>query len=586
MSLDALFLRGLISELRDALTGARIEKINMPARGTVVITVKGQRRANLLIGGSSGAPRIHLTEAELEKPQEPPMFCMLLRKHLIGARIIDITQPATDRVLTMRLAAPGMFGEGEERGLAVELLGRTANLILTDRDGVITDCLYRLGSAEEKRAVLPGMRYRLPPAQDKRDLLTMGDGDIADVVRGFEDGRELDRSVLSAFLGVSPLIAREICELAYGDTSLGVYMARERDGLDSAVRELIGLRDTVNENKMGAFLISDPEGEPVDFAYIPITQYGWEYAVTRLESFSELLDAFYSRRDAMERRRQRSRELTRAVRTAADRTARRLEVQRRELRETENRDRLRECGDIITANIYAMKKGQRELVAEDFYSENGGTRKIQLDPMKTPQQNAAKYYKDYNRAKSARAHLTERIAAGEGELEYLESVLEELERAENERDLTEIRAELTATGYLKDERRGRQYKPGSGQPMRFRSGSGLLIRAGRNNVQNDYLTMKDSARTDLWLHAGKVHGAHVILSCEGREPDEESVIEAAAIAAFYSQARGSSKVPVDVTQVREIKKPAGARPGMVIYHTYRTVMAEPDEELVERLRVK
>ncbi len=584
MSLDALFLKCLLPELQSSLTEAKIEKINMPARGTVVMTVKGERRQNLLIGGSSGAPRIHFTEAEPERPQEPPMFCMLLRKHLVGARILDISQPATDRVLTVRLAAPGMFGEGEERGLAVELMGRTANLILTDKEGIITDCLYRVGSAEEKRALIPGMRYALPPMQEKLDLLKMTDGEIATAVGGFDGGRELDRCVLAAFLGVSPLIARELCERSYGDTSPAVSLCRERDGLSAICRELSWLRDTVNNGLSAPYLIRGRDGEPMDFAYIPVTQYGSDCEAVKFDSFSKLLDDFYTGRDAAERRRQRARELTKTVKTAAERTERRLEAQRRELADTENRDWLRQCGDIITANLYSMKKGQRELTAEDFYL--GGERKIPLDPLKTPQQNAAKYYKDYNRAKSARAHLTERVEAGEGELEYLKSVLEELERAEDERDLGEIRSELTEGGYVRDMSKGKKPKRQPSQPMLFRSSSGLIIRAGRNNAQNDRLTLKDSAKSDLWLHAGKMPGSHVVIACEGREPDERTVNEAAAIAAYYSQGRSSTRVPIDVTPIREIKKPVGARPGMVIYHTYRTLTAEPDEALVERLRIK
>ena len=586
MAFDALFLRCLKGELERELTGARIERIQQPARGTLVLTVKGERRRELLIGGSSGAPRLHFTGEQLEKPREPPMFCMLLRKHLTGARILEVTMPVTDRVLLLRLAAPGMFGEGEERGLAVELFGHAANVILTDQEGIITDCLFRTGSAEDKRAVLPGMRYRLPPMQDKAELLTLDDGSIAGIVEDFPDGQGLDRCILGAFLGLSPLVAREICHRACADVSPAVGEIRARGELPAVCRELSALRDRVNSGDVGPYLIAGPDGEPADFTYLPVEQYGQGYAVTRVESFSALLDAFYSRRDTEERRRQRARELSKTVKNARDRVARRLEAQRRELRDTEDRDRLRECGDIITANIYAMKKGQTQLAAEDFYDPQGGIRVIALDPLKTPQQNAAKYYKDYNRAKSARAHLTEQIESGQGELAYLESVLEEIGRAETERDLAEIRQELTDAGIIRAAGKGRPAKRQVSQPMRFRSTAGLLIRAGRNNIQNDALTLRDSAKSDLWLHAGKLHGAHVVISCQGQEPDRQSVNEAAAIAACLSEGRGSSKVPVDVTWVREIKKPAGGRPGMVIYHTYRTVMAAPDEALMERLRIK
>lgn len=586
MAFDALFLKGLVCELESELAGAKIEKIQQPARGTVVLTVKGGKRRDLVIGGATGAPRIYFTDSDIDKPQEPPMFCMLLRKHLVGARILEVSMPTTDRVLVLRLTAPGMFGEGEERGLSVELMGRTANVILTDGEGIITDCLYRVGSAEEKRAVLPGMRYRLPPMQEKADLLSMSDEEIETAFTEFDDERQLDRCVLSAFLGFSPLTAREVCQRGYGDVSPRVFEARARDKGAALCRELCAVRDAVNAGTTAPYLVSDPAGEPMDFSYMPLTQYGGGYEVTQFETFSALLDAFYSRRDAEDRRRQRAREITRTVKTARDRLARKLDAQRRELADTEKRDWYRECGDIITANLYAMKKGMRELVAEDFYCEAGGTRTIPLDPLKTPQQNAARYYKDYNRAKSARAHLTEQIASGEGELEYLESVLEELERAETERDLAEIRAELMGSGYLRAPAKAKQPKRQPSQPMRFKSTAGLLIRAGRNNAQNDALTLKDSSKSDLWLHASKIHGSHVVVSCEGKAPDDRTVAEAASIAAYYSQARDAAKVPVDITEIKQIKKPSGGRPGMVIYHTYRTVMAEPDEGLAERLRIK
>ncbi len=586
MSLDALFLKPLTEELREFLVGAKIEKIQMPARGTVVMTVRGEGRRDLLIGGSAGAPRLHFTAFDLEKPREPPMFCMLLRKHLIGARILEVSQPGTDRVVTMRLAAPGMFGEGEERGLAVELMGRTANLILTDGEGVITDCLYRTGSAEDPRPVLPGMRYRLPQMQSKRDLLEMSDEEIASAVDGFPDEREADRCVVGAFLGLSPLVARELCARAAGDASPRVYNVRADGRMEALVRELAALRDTVNGGEGAPYLVFDRDGEPMDFTYLPVTQYGPGYEVRKYESFSELLDAFYSRRDSLERRRQRSRELTKTVKNARDRVARRLEAQRRELKDTEDRDWLRECGDIITANMYAMKKGQRELVAEDFYAEGGGERSIPLDPKKTPQQNAAMYYKEYNRMKSAVTHLTVQIASGEGELEYLESVLEELERAENEQDLLEIRSELTDGGYLRSPKGGRPGKRLRSQPMRFRSSAGLLIRVGRNNAQNEQLSLKDSSKGDMWFHAQKTPGSHVVVSLEGGRLDDVTAAEAASLAAYYSGAASSGKAPVDMTEVRNLKKPAGGRPGMVIYHTYRTVMAKPDGELAERLKIR
>ncbi len=589
MALDAIFLKGLVGELSAKLTGGKIERINEPARGTVVLTVKAGSRVELFIGGSSGSPRIHLTEANFERPQEPPMFCMLLRKHLTGARIISVTQPALDRVVSLRLTAPGMFGEGEERYLHVELFGRAVNMILTDGEGIITDCLYRTGSAQSERAVLPGLKYRLPPMQDKADLLSLTRDEIGGVLKSANknasDERTLDRAVLGSFLGISPLIARELAYLAYGDTGIRVAGAREIDGLEAIIDKLCKLAELVHEGRFAPTLIRDREGEPFDFSYMPVSQYGVDYVNETAGNFSKLLDGFYTRRDSEERRRQRARELTRTVRSARDRVARRLAAQRQELGETERREWFRECGDLITANIYAMRKGAAVLEAEDFYSETGGVRSIPLDPRKTPQQNAAKYYKDYNRLKSAKVHLTRLIAQGEEELEYLESVLDELARAEDPRDLAEIRAELRDGGYIRATSRDKRERRAASAPMRFRSTAGFDIRVGRNNAQNDALT-KSAGRGDIWLHTQKIHGSHVIISAAGAEVDGQTLAEAASLAAFYSQGRDSGKVAVDITLAKHVKKPAGARPGMVIYTDYKTVAAVPDGELAEKLRVK
>ncbi len=584
MAMDSIFLSCLVSELAPDLTGARIEKVNEPARGTVVLSLRGSRgRFELLIGGGGGVPRLHLTTLDYEHPQEPPMFCMLLRKHLTGARIISITQPPFERMIELKLAAPGLFGEGEERFLIVELLGRSANVILTDGDKLITDCLTRVGALGERRAVLPGLRYLPPPPQNKASLPELSEEELRERLFAGEGGETLERQLVREFLGISPLTARELCFQAYADTAIRAVQARELDGGQAILRRLTELAESIRTGGFRPYMLTGPDGVPFEFSYMPIMQYGPGYTLREQESFSALLDSFCGKRDEEERRRGRSRELTRTVRNARDRAVKRLALQRGELLETENREELRECGDLITANIYRMKKGDTVLRAEDYF--NGGEREIRLDPLKTPQQNAARYYREYSRRKSAQVHLAERIAAGEEELEYLESVLDELERAENERELQEIRLELLDTGILRGTKGSkRERRPSPAGPLRFQSSGGFEIRVGRNNAQNDALTLKGSAKTDLWLHTQKVHGSHVVISCQGREPDEQTILEAASLAATYSQGRKSGKVPVDCTLVRHVKKPAGARPGMVIYTDYRTVLAVPDEGLAARLR--
>ncbi len=582
MALDSVFLRALAGELSGALTGAKIEKVQQPSRGAVVLTLKGERRFDLYLGSGAGVPRVHLSGMDFEKPQEPPMFCMLLRKHLAGARILSVEQPGWERVLTLKLAAPGVFGEGEERFLTVELLGRTANVILTDGEGIITDCLYRVGAVGERRMVLPGMRYRLPPAQEKVPFVGKSREELWERLR--QENGTLDKALVRSFLGLSPLVARELCFEAYGET--GPAPDTLPDGGQAVTEALLRLGEAVEAGDFAPYLLTAPNGTPFDFSYRPILQYGSGYTLTKLGSFSELLDAFCGHRDEEERRQTRSRELSKTVKNARDRVQRRLAAQREELRDTENREYYRECGDLVTSNLHRMRKGETVLVCQDYYDPEGGEREIKLDPLKTPQQNAARFYKEYSRKKSAQAHLTERLAAGEEELSYLESVLDELARAETAADLAEIRSELLEAGLLREAKSGKKEKRRSSAPMRFLSSTGFDIRVGRNNVQNDALTLKNSAKTDLWLHVQKLHGSHVVISTEGRVPDDETVQEAASLAAYYSEGRDSGKVPVDAALVKHVKKPSGARPGMVIYTDYRTVTARPNGELAQRLRVK
>ena len=584
MPLDGIFLKGLVDELSKEAVGAKIERVQQPARGTLLFEMKGQRRFSLFAGGSTGAARVNLTSQEYEKPIEPPMFCMLLRKHLIGARVLAISQPGFERVVEIKMAAPGMFGEGEERRLIIELLGRTANIVLTDGSGLITDCLYRVGAVGEKRMVLPGMFYKLPPPQSKSDITDLDEYSVREALENSGE-TELDRALLRSFLGISPLVARELSFRAYGSCDVRVGECVEKDGLSGISEQLIELGRAIVKEKLKPYMLTGPDGVPFDFSYMPILQYGPQYSLTEMDSFSTLLENFNGERDQQERRRQRARELTKTVQTARDRVARRTAAQESELEKTLNREYLRECGDIITSNLHLMRKGMDVLRAYDFYSEEGREREIRLDPLKTPQQNAAKYYKDYARAKSAQSHLTERISAGRDELEYLDSVLEELGRAENARELSEIRRELISCGYVRESKQGKKEKRQAEKPMRFRSTSGMEIRAGRNNLENDALTLKNSAKTDMWLHAQKIHGSHVVISCAGVEPDEDTLRQAASIAAWFSQGRESGRVPVDYTLIKYVKKPSGARPGMVIYTDQKTIYAKPDAELVEKLRV-
>ena len=567
MPLDAICLQGVVGELAPQLTGSRIEKIQQPARDQIILLLRGSRR--LFLNAGANQPRIHLTEQLRDNPSQPPMFCMLLRKHLSGGIIESVRQEPLERVVTLTVLASDEMGERSRFTLVWEGMPRRANLILCDRDGRIIDCLRRVDlEAEQDRQVLPGLFYRLPTRQDKRSPLSVTEEEFAALLGRAAPDAPLDGWLLDTFTAISPLVARELTVRACGSTDAPVSQGRALWGVFSR------WQISVNENTFTPTLIKR-NGSLADFTYGPVTQYG-TYAETEVyDSFSHLLDDFYEKREQAERVKQKGRDLLKTATTARDRVRRKLAAQEKELAACLDRDHLRICGELITANLYRMERGQSRLTAQTYYDENCADVDIPLDVRLSPQENAARYFKQYAKAKTAEKYLTAQLQRGREELQYLESVLQELAQAESEQDFNDIRTELTDGGYLR-----------ASKPREFRSSAGLRILVGRNNRQNDRLTTKDADKRDIWLHTQKIHGSHVILCTGGAEPDEQSLMEAASLAAYFSQAQGSTKVPVDYTPVKFVKKPAGAKPGMVVYTTYQTMLADPDEELVKRLSVK
>ena len=578
MALDAVCLQAAVREIAPQVEGLKIEKIQQPARDQVVLLLRGSRR--LLLCASASQPRLNLTEVLRDNPSQPPMFCMLLRKHLAGGRIITLRQEPLERVVTLEIEAMNELGEMGRFSLVLEAMNRHSNLILCGVDGRIIDCMRRVDfEMSQQRQVLPGLYYQLPTPLDKLSLLTDPEGAVELARRGGGAEETVERFLLDRYLGISPLIARELALRAFG--AADARFADRSDGCERLAAEMERLAEAVRENRFTPTMLSR-EGKPVDFTYCSITQYGAETVQTTFPTFSALLDAFYTERDRQEAAQRRGRELTRTVTSAHDRVVRKLGMLEKEYAASQDRDTLRLYGDLITANLYRMERGAARLTAQNYYDENGAELDIPLDPLLTPQQNAAKYYKRYTKAKTAEKHLREQIDKAIGERDYLESVQGEIALAQTEAEFAELRRELQETGYLRrsgKEKKGRE-KPIA--PREFRSSSGLRILVGRSNVQNDALTRKADKR-DLWLHTQKIHGSHVILCTEDGAYDDESLHEAALLAAYYSQAQGGSNVPVDYTSVKYVKKPAGARPGMVVYETCRTLYVTPDEETIRRL---
>lgn len=574
MPLDAVVIHAIREELQNELIGARIDKVQMPERDVLLLSVRGNAgNRKLLLSANTGSARVQFTENSYENPTEPPMFCMLMRKHLVGARIQSISQPDFDRLLIMDLSVRDEMGVLSEKKLVLELMGRASNIILVDDKGNIIDCIRRADFGENAvRRLLPGMIYRRPLLQDKTPFFHSAEEQFTELGSQCASSANPEKSIMESFSGLSPMVSRELVYRCHGQ-------------MEFLPEAMSALRESVLQSELEPIVLMR-EGKPFDFSYMRISQYGDQVELENYPSFSELLDAFYSQRDHAESMRRKSRDLLHKTKSARDRTQRKLNARRQEMEKADNREQIRKEADLITANIYKLKKGMASFSCEDFYEPDCPECVILLDPLKSPQQNAAQKYKEYNKLKNAREHLTKLIEENTAQLNYLNSVLDEIERSESERDLAEIRRELISTGYLRTKKNARREKVRSQGPMTFTSDDGFRILVGRNNAMNDELSTKKARRSDYWLHTKSVHGSHVIIVCEDQTPPPRTVEQAASIAVYYSQARAGGKTPVDFTMVRNLKKPSGAMPGFVIYHVYETILAEPDEALVMRLKTE
>ena len=573
MAFDAFFMGAVLDEIRCKAMGARVEKIHQPSRDTVIVHLRCEGgREKLLFAANPAAPRLHLTAASPENPDQPPMFCMLLRKHLSGARLVRIEQMPMERMAQFYFDCTDEMGDPVQKRMVAELMGRTCNLYLLDPEGRILDCVRRVGLDESaKRAALPGLNYQQPEPMGKNDPRELGKEDYVNLLSAPGADVLADR-LMDTLGGLSPLVCREAALFAAGDTD-----ARLESGKISEISEKLDLFFREHLAHPAPCYYAAANGTPKQFAFCPIRQYGQSLQAA---SFGQLLDDFYIVRDRRDAMRQKSQAVRKTVTNLCQRIRRKLAIQEKELTATFDRERLRQLGDIVTANLHRITKGQRMLAAEDFYDEDMKTVEIPLSPLLSPQQNAAKFYKDYTRMKNAQKELTRQLEMGEQELQYLESVLDELCRAETEAELEEIRQELQSGGYIRADTGKKRMRQAKCQPMRFESTDGYAIYVGRNNRQNDELTFRLARKDDLWLHAQKVHGSHVIISCGGTMPPDDTVTQAAQLAAYYAESAGGQNIPVDVTPVKQVKKTPGGKPGMVIYHTYRTVIVNPYKEIV------
>ena len=565
-----------VREELSELVGSRIEKIFQPSREEVVITFRkpnssdrGAKRVIFSANGSSA--RVNLTEAALENPPSPAMFCMLLRKNLGSGRPLGIRQDGLERILYFDFECVNEIGDIVTNTLTAEIMGRFSNIILV-RGGRVIDSVKRVtDEISGVRRILPNIVYETPPRLERVDFFTANDRKISSLIE--KKTERLAKALPAVLEGISPIFAREAAFYAAGDTDAACceLTDEQKERLDDFFE---------NARKSACFTeIIDESGAKKDFSFVDVNQYGNGFAKRHFASANALLDDFYEKKS--DRASQRARDMLKLIKSRAERTARKLELRKKELADCADRENLRVCGDIVNANIYRLEKGMTSAVLDDFYT--GEQRKIALDARLTPAQNAQKYYSEYRKLCTAEKMLTGLIAEGKSELSYYESLLDSVTRAKTDGELTEIKRELAEQGLIRGEKT--LAKPKKSEPLKFRSSDGFTILVGKNNKQNDELTLKTSKASDIWLHVKDIAGSHVIIKTEGKTPPERTIVEAARLAAYHSKAKNGSGVPVDYTAVKFVKKPAGARPGMVIFTDNRTLYVTPNEEEADRLKI-
>ncbi len=587
MAFDAGMLACTLHEIREESLGARVEKVYQPERDEIILQIRsksGGRR--LLINAGANNPRIGFTTEQKENPQNPPMLCMLLRKHLNGAKLVSVEQAGFERVATLGFETRDEMGYECTMYLIAEVMGKYSNLIFADTNMKILSALKTVDfSTSSLRQVLPGMKYELPPPQDKRNPLSASYDEFVLAAKERGDGRPADKFILSEYLGISSAIAREIAFRATGRTDTPCDGGNVR----ALWREFSSLAENIRENHYAPTLICQND-VPVEYAFTELTQYGEDFAHKSIESAGELLDIFFGSRDREQRVRQRASDVQKLLGNALSRVTKKMELQRAELTECEKGEEYKHEGDLITSNIYMLKKGMKEAMLPDYesYDENGQPIlvKVELDERLTPAANAQRLYKKYNKAKNAKHELKKQIELDVAEITYLHTVLDSLERSESPTDLAEIRDELYRSGYASKMKSYTARKQTAPTVAKFKTDDGMTVLCGKNNIQNEYITFKLASKDDYWFHAKNVPGSHVVLVTEGREPTDRDFTQAAEIAAYHSGAVGGANIAVDYSQARNIKKPSGSRPGFVIYHTNWTAYVSPSADTIRRLRVK
>jgi len=564
MSFDGIFTYAMVRELKDKLESGRITKIYQPYKNELVLTIRsGRSNHKLLISAHPSYARIHLTEESYDNPSEPPMFCMLLRKHLEGSIITDIHQIGMDRIIVFDVKARNELGDVSYKQIIVEIMGRHSNIIFIDKErGMILDSIKHVSMSQNRhRSLSPGQPYVLPPEQNKIHPFEATE----DLVQRKIDyiGGKLDKQLVHTFAGISPLFAKE-----------AVYRAglANRQTLPSSFVSLI---EDVKSGSLEPQIITADSKEI--FYLLPLTHLKGEKKT--FSTLSELLDRFYFGKASRDRVKQQANDLERFIANEIEKNKKKIIKLEKTLVDAKNAEVFQLYGELLTANLYQIARGDKEVEVLNYYSEDSEKITIPLDPQRSPSGNAQRYFQKYQKAKNSLAIVEEQISKAEAEINYFSLILQQVETA-SPKDIQEIREELAEEGYMKMKQKRNQKKLKPQKPVLevYQSTDGTEILVGKNNKQNDFLTNKVARRDDVWLHTKDIPGSHVVI--RSTEPTEETIKEAATIAAYYSKARHSGSVPVDFTKVRNVKKPSGAKPGFVIYEQQQTIYVTPNEEMI------
>lgn len=590
MALDGLVIHSIVDELSSKLVGGKVDKISQPENDEIILNIRNNpNNYKLVLSASASNPRVYIANNyKKQNPKKAPVFCMLFRKHIQGGTITKVSQIGFERIIKISVESLDELKEKSTKDIIVEIMGRHSNIILVQSENSkIFDSAKRVPvSVSRVRQILPGLTYELPPAQDKINPLDKLSSEVFIENIKTYDG-PIFKGIYTKFLGISPIIAKEICFRSSVYPKINTFDLTDED-ISRLYIEFEKLFKDISKNNFHPSIIVDRSIDKyVDFSCVNLTIYKDLDSIYN-ESVSEVLENYYQTRDVKDRIHQRASDLRKSITIKLDRLYNKQKKQHEELLESEHADEFKLKGELLTAYIYMIKKGMKEIEVQNFYTSDYSNIKISLNENLTPSENSQKYFKKYNKLKTAKKEITHQMDINEEEIDYLENILLSIDNCENMDELQDIREELVKLGYAKVQGKAKPKKETTltTMPHKFLSSDGTTIFVGKNNKQNDHLTLRIADYDDIWMHTKNIPGSHVIIKCAGTEVSDKTIYEGAMLAAYFSKSKMSSKVPVDYTKKKNVKKPSGSKPGMVIYETNSTIYVTPTEEMVAKLKPK